>query len=136
MRAVAGETHVAHGDWPREAGPYVDAMRMAIVPDASQQLAQFTGGNLDEIGATVNQQFNAFDIDREEFYAISGGLLWLVFSFAGALIVNRSFSRELPNDCLDVLISSPAPAWSLSLAFSVARAPDPSPSPARSPAPR
>ena len=30
-------------------------------------------------------------------------------SFAGALIVNRSFAREIPNDCLDVLIASPAP---------------------------
>ena len=57
----------------------------------------------------------AFDLGREEFYDISGGLLWLVFSFAGALIVNRSFVREIPNDCLDVLTASPAPAWALFL---------------------
>lgn len=62
----------------------------------------------------------AFDLGREELYAISGGLLWLVFSFAGALIVNRSFARELPNDCLDVLIASPAPAWAIFLGKSVA----------------
>ena len=62
----------------------------------------------------------AFDIAREEFYAISGGLLWLVYSFAGAMIVNRSFARELPNDCLDVLIASPAPAWSIFLGKAVA----------------
>jgi heme exporter protein B len=62
----------------------------------------------------------AFDIDREEFYAISGGLLWLVYSFAGAMIVNRSFARELPNDCLDVLVASPAPAWSIFLGKAVA----------------
>jgi len=43
--------------------PYVDSMKLAIVPDPSQQLAQFTGGNLDEIGATVTQQFTAFDVD-------------------------------------------------------------------------
>jgi peptide/nickel transport system substrate-binding protein len=43
--------------------PSVDAMKMAIIPDASQQLAQFTGGNLDEIGASSLQQFTAFDID-------------------------------------------------------------------------
>ncbi len=55
----------------------------------------------------------AFDLGREELYAISGGLLWLVYSFAGALIVNRGFAREVPNDCLDVLLASPAPAWSL-----------------------
>jgi heme exporter protein B len=55
----------------------------------------------------------AFDLDRDEKLAISGGLLWLVYAFAGALIVNRSFARELPNDCLDMLIASPAPAWAV-----------------------
>ena len=62
----------------------------------------------------------AFDLGREEFYDISGGLLWLVYVFAGALIVNRSFVREVPNDCLDVLIASPMPAWSLFLGKTVA----------------
>ncbi|MDP9055368.1 MAG: heme exporter protein CcmB [Acidobacteriota bacterium] len=62
----------------------------------------------------------AFDLDREERLGISGGLLWLVYSFAGALIVNRSFARELPNDCLDVLISSPAPGWSVFLGKALA----------------
>src|SRR5665811_709419 len=51
----------------------------------------------------------AFDPSSEELRTISGGLLWLVFSFAGALVLNRSFARELQNDCLDALISSPAP---------------------------
>lgn len=50
----------------------------------------------------------AFDPTSDQVREISGGLLWLVFMFAGALILNRSFSRELPNDCLDALISSPA----------------------------
>lgn len=57
----------------------------------------------------------AFDLGRDEFYDISGGLLWLVYTFAGALIVNRSFIREIPNDCLDVLVASPVPAWALFL---------------------
>jgi len=48
----------------------------------------------------------AFDLDRDEKLAISGGLLWLVYAFAGALIVNRSFAREVPNDCLEVLTSA------------------------------
>jgi len=61
----------------------------------------------------------AFDLDRDEKLAISGGLLWLVYAFAGALIVNRSFARELPNDCLDVLISA-APAWAIFLGKAVA----------------
>lgn len=62
----------------------------------------------------------AFDLGREELYAISGGMLWLVYSFAGALIVNRSFARELPNDCLDVLIASPAPGWAIFLGKAIA----------------
>lgn len=50
----------------------------------------------------------AFDPTSDMVREISGGLLWLVFMFAGALVLNRSFSRELPNDCLDALIASPA----------------------------
>ncbi len=49
----------------------------------------------------------AFDLKPQQVREMGGGLLWLVFMFAGALILNRSFSRELPNDCLDALISSP-----------------------------
>src|SRR3974390_151442 len=62
----------------------------------------------------------AFDPSSEQLQTISGGLLWLVYSFAGALIVNRSFAREIPNDCLDVLISSPSPAWALFLGKAMA----------------
>jgi len=50
----------------------------------------------------------AFDMSPQQVHEMGGGLLWLVFMFAGALILNRSFSRELPNDCLDALLSSPA----------------------------
>src|SRR5574341_826968 len=49
----------------------------------------------------------AFDPTAEQTREMSGGLLWLAFAFAGALILNRSFARELPNDCLDALIASP-----------------------------
>jgi heme exporter protein B len=49
----------------------------------------------------------AFDPSAEATREFSGGLLWLVFAFAGALILNRSFARELPNDCLDALVASP-----------------------------
>ncbi len=50
----------------------------------------------------------SFAFDLEEVHNIGGGLLWLTFTFAGALLLNRSFARELTNDCLDALISSPA----------------------------
>ena len=49
----------------------------------------------------------AFESSSEQVHEIAGGLLWLVFVFAGALVLNRSFARELPNDCLDALLSSP-----------------------------
>ncbi len=49
----------------------------------------------------------AFDPDQEMIRNISGGLLWIVFAFAGTLVLNRSFVRELPNDCLDALIAAP-----------------------------
>ncbi len=49
----------------------------------------------------------AFDPDSEQTREFSGGLLWLVFAFAGTMILNRSFAREIPNDCLDALVASP-----------------------------
>lgn len=55
--------------------------------------------------------------DAREF---GGGLLWLVFAFAGALVLNRSFAREQPNDCLDALVASPLPGWALFLGKSIA----------------
>src|SRR5512139_894729 len=62
----------------------------------------------------------AFDPTAETTREISGGLLWLVFAFAGALILNRSFSRELPNDCLDALVVSPVPGAALFLGKALA----------------
>jgi heme exporter protein B len=56
-----------------------------------------------------------FDPSGEETRAISGGLLWLVYSFAGVLVLNRSFARETINDCLDALVASPAPGAAIFL---------------------
>ena len=47
-----------------------------------------------------------FDPFDESMREMAGGLLWLVFAFAGALVFNRGFSRELPNECLDTLLAS------------------------------
>jgi len=62
----------------------------------------------------------AFDPTSDMTREISGGLLWLAFAFAGALILNRSFARELNNDCLDALISSPASGAALFLGKALA----------------
>jgi heme exporter protein B len=56
-----------------------------------------------------------FDPDQEMMRQVSGGILWIVFAFAGTLTLNRSFARELPNDCLDALIAAPIPGSALFL---------------------
>lgn len=50
----------------------------------------------------------ALDPTPEQTMEFGGGILWMIFLFAGTLVFNRSFARELPNDCLDALIASPA----------------------------
>jgi len=62
----------------------------------------------------------AFDPDEDTVRSISGGLLWIVFAFAGTLLLNRSFARELGNDCLDALISAPIPGSALFLGKALA----------------
>ncbi|HWB95942.1 MAG TPA: heme exporter protein CcmB [Bryobacteraceae bacterium] len=57
----------------------------------------------------------AFDPSEEQNRLIAGGLLWIVYAFAGTLVLNRSFARELPNDCLDALVAAPIPAAALFL---------------------
>lgn len=54
-----------------------------------------------------------FDSGSEEFRDITGGLLWMVLTFAGALVLNRSFAREIHNDCLEGLLAAPIPASAL-----------------------
>ncbi len=62
----------------------------------------------------------AFDLPVETTREISGGLLWIVFAFAGTLVLNRSFARELPNDCLDALIAAPISGAALFLGKALA----------------
>jgi heme exporter protein B len=62
----------------------------------------------------------AFDPSSEMLRQIAGGLLWLVFAFAGALIFNRGFARELPNESLDALLASPLSSGSLLLGKAIA----------------
>ena len=62
----------------------------------------------------------AFDPTSDQLQEFSGGLLWLVFSFAGTLVLNRSFSRETQNDCLDGLLAAPLSASALFIGKSLA----------------
>ena len=63
-----------------------------------------------------------FDPSGEETRGMSGGLLWLVFSFAGVLVLNRSFAREKDNDCLDALVAAPISAAAIFLGKALANA--------------
>lgn len=62
----------------------------------------------------------AFEPTSDTTREFAGGLLWVVFAFAGALVFNRGFARELPNECLDALLSSPLSAASLVLGKALA----------------
>ena len=64
----------------------------------------------------------AFDPNSEDvnIQAIASGLLWLSYSFAAALALNRSFARELQNDCLDALVAAPISAAVLFLGKALA----------------
>jgi heme exporter protein B len=55
----------------------------------------------------------SFDPSSEQVREFSGGLLWMTYAFAGALVLNRSFAREMQNDCLDALIASPVSSAAL-----------------------
>ena len=50
----------------------------------------------------------AFDpITNPDSRQMAGGLLWIVYAFAGILVLNRSFARETANDCLSALVAAP-----------------------------
>ena len=55
-----------------------------------------------------------------EVRSLSGGLLWVVYLFAGVLVLNRSFGRETSNDCLAALVAAPLPGEALFLGKTVA----------------
>jgi peptide/nickel transport system substrate-binding protein len=88
-------------------------MKMAIIPDSAQQLAQFTGGNLDEIGTTL-QQFTAFDIDTvqranpkatmiKSRYAIPNAIMFQLGDPKSPFLdvrVRQAFSMALDRDVL------------------------------------
>src|SRR5215472_2431973 len=62
----------------------------------------------------------AIDLSAVEPETFAGGLLWVVYAFAGVLIFNRSFAREIPNDCLDALIAAPIPGPALFIGKTIA----------------
>ena len=56
----------------------------------------------------------------KRFLAMFSLLLWSYAAFAGTLTLNRSFAREMPNDCLDALVAAPISGGALFLGKAVA----------------
>lgn len=52
----------------------------------------------------------AFEPTSAEARALSGGLLWVAFTFSAMLALSRTFAREVPNDCLLGLQMAPISA--------------------------
>ena len=52
----------------------------------------------------------AFEPTSDQARALSGGLLWVAFAFAAMLGLSRTFSREVPNDCMQGLRMAPVSA--------------------------
>lgn len=56
----------------------------------------------------------SFDpVSNPDVRDMAGGLLWVIYLFAGILILNRSFAREAANDCMEALIASPVSGGAL-----------------------
>src|SRR6476661_5030331 len=49
-------------EWFQKGRPYIDSIRWAIIPDAGQQQAQFTGGHLDVAGMTESVPITPNDL--------------------------------------------------------------------------
>ena len=65
----------------------------------------------------------AFDpIGDVDVRSLAGGLLWIVYLFAGTLVLNRSFARESANDCLSALTAAPVPGSAVFLGKTAANA--------------
>ena len=101
----------------------MEFIRLALVVAAKDLRAEFRTKeaiNASLAFALVILLLFSFAFEEETTRDISGGLLWIVFAFAGTLILNRSFAREQPNDCLDALVAAPVPAAALFLGKALA----------------
>ena len=51
-------------EWFEKGKPFIDGIRVAVVPDPNQQIAQFTAGNIDVIQSPVNDD-NLAEVQRQ-----------------------------------------------------------------------
>jgi heme exporter protein B len=50
----------------------------------------------------------AFKVDRQTMVILAPGILWVTFTFAGVLALNRAFIPEKEENCLEGLLACPA----------------------------
>jgi peptide/nickel transport system substrate-binding protein len=58
-------TYKKNPDWFEKPRPYVDGVRMAIIPDVNSLIAQLTSGNLDYVAANGISENNVGDIVKQ-----------------------------------------------------------------------
>ena len=51
----------------------------------------------------------SFSMDQQAAQELIAGIIWVAFAFTGMIGLGKSFSGELPNDCIEFLQMSPAP---------------------------
>jgi len=101
-------TYRRNPDWFDKPRPYVDAMRWAVIPDASAQQAQFTAGSIDEFAPLVD---NLATAKRENPQAAlvqaQGAIPWPTFWQLGDpssvfqdIRVRQAFSMAIDRDAI------------------------------------
>lgn len=123
--AVANDLHAAvekHVAVEPRRGGFARLVLVVMAKDLRAELRTKEAVNASlAFAVVILVLFNfAFDFNDPSTRMIVGGLLWLVFAFAGTLVLNRSFARELPNDCLDALIAAPVSGATLFLGKALA----------------
>jgi peptide/nickel transport system substrate-binding protein len=92
--------------------PYVDGMRIAVIPDASQQLAQFTAGNIDEYLPGIDDLETAKQRNPKATTIVGNNgspnpVFWQMGDQSSAfqdVRVRRAFSMALDRDALAKVI--------------------------------
>jgi peptide/nickel transport system substrate-binding protein len=100
-------------DWFEKEKPYIDTLRVAIIPETPQQLAQFTSGNIDEhvftnpydVAPAKQQNPNARVLKTE--YALPTPLVFQLGDSTSVfqdIRVRRAFSMAIDRDALSSTI--------------------------------
>jgi len=95
-------------DWFEKPRPYVDAMRWAVIPDASAQQAQFTAGSLDEFAPTIDNVATARrESPQATLVQAEGAIPWPTFWQRGDpssvfqdIRVRQAFSMAIDRDAI------------------------------------